>query len=60
MGHIESAKIIINHERHLDRKKLIEDTKSEMKNFNFKKTDVRKGELISSDKHIKSVKERFE
>lgn len=30
-----------------------------MKIYNFKKTDITKGNLMSSDKHLKNVQQRF-
>lgn len=33
--------------------------KEEMKNYKFKKTDVKMGNLISPDRHVRSVQERF-
>jgi hypothetical protein len=51
MGHLECLSLIVNFERHKDRMKLFADIKQEMKNFFFKRTDVRSGELISPDKH---------
>ncbi len=31
----------------------------EMKKYQFKRTDVKHGELISADRHIEAVKQRF-
>jgi hypothetical protein len=38
---------------------LMEELKALMKAYNFKKTDASHGLLICSDKHIRSVQQRF-
>ncbi|EAS06627.2 ankyrin domain protein (macronuclear) [Tetrahymena thermophila SB210] len=60
MGHTECIALILNFERHKDRIKLFQDLKQEMKQYYFKRTDVRSGVLVSPDKHNPLVQERFQ
>lgn len=50
----------MNFERHLLRVETKKKMKTLMKEFNFKKSDIHKGVLISSDKHIEEVQKRFD
>eukprot|EP00825_Cyclidium_porcatum_P019598 TRINITY_DN2230_c0_g1_i3.p1 TRINITY_DN2230_c0_g1~~TRINITY_DN2230_c0_g1_i3.p1 ORF type:complete len:744 (-),score=143.38 TRINITY_DN2230_c0_g1_i3:71-2302(-) len=59
-GHLESVEIIINHEKLLQFMDLMQELKSLMKKYNIKKTDVNKGQLICSDKHVAKVQANFQ
>ncbi|EGR33877.1 hypothetical protein IMG5_033560 [Ichthyophthirius multifiliis] len=59
LGHSECISLVLNYCKHIDRLKLFQNIKQEMKQYYFKRTDIRQGILISSDKHNPLVKERF-
>lgn len=60
LARVECISLVNNYERHIFRVETKKKIKNLMTEFNFKKSDIHKGVLISSDKHIEEVQKRFD
>jgi len=60
LARIDCISLVMNYERHLLRVQTKKKMKALLHEFNFKKSDIHKGVLVSSDKHIEEVQRRFE
>lgn len=60
LARVECISLVNNYERHVLRVETKKKIKNLMTEFNFKKSDIHKGVLISSDKHIEEVQKRFD
>ena len=60
LARIDCISLVINYERHILRVETKKKIKSLLHEFNFKKSDINKGILVCSDKHILEVQKRFD
>jgi len=60
LARIECISLVVNFERHVLRVDTKKKIKSLLNEFGFKKSDINKGVLICSDKHIEQVQRRFD
>ena len=60
LARVDCISLVINYERHILRVETKMKIKSLLHEFNFKKSDINKGVLVSSDKHIVEVQRRFD
>ena len=58
-GRFDCLSLILNYERHLERVKLTILVKELMKEYKFKRTDINDGILVSPDKHMLKIQNKF-
>ena len=59
-GHVETLKLIINFKRHEIRKEILKLLQNYKKEYNFLKSDIKNGQLVSTNANQEFVKENFE
>lgn len=60
LARFECISLLMNFERHILRVDIKKKIKALLNEFNFKKSDIKKGLLFCADKHVQEVQKRFE